>query len=243
MGVGGLSREQRKEKLQQLQKEEVETGPLFRQALLQAAARDLEDPAELIKMVCPYNMEDNAAAAGGSSSPLFNIMEPTLASAGLSDVNGATVMMRVLVHEKLLPAIDRGSDCAEYIYELAELLSTMATEAPASTPPLTAHALAELADIAAFFIALKADVPKLEALDGLSGGRKQCQIHHLSLSFPDTFLDCRRSRGEATLCVAADLGTASHSCHQGLGDIHRRRHGQCPQEAPHLQGQSSFAKF
>ena len=163
-----LSETKTKELVKILEDAGVVFGPASRSELVSHAARGCaqDEVVKFMKIVCPYS----------DALEKFNPMQPCLADAGLGSVETVSRLVKLLLHERLIPAIKRGSHGAETLCAYATFMTKMASERPEHLDELLVHTLQEIADIGRFFTSIadpgcqeEADAGVREAREGAKG--------------------------------------------------------------------------
>ena len=128
---------------------DVPFGPASRGILVSRAARAcaLDEIQKFMAVVTPYAKE-----AGVS----FNPLKPTLSSADLGAVETVAKLVKLLVHERLLPIIKKGSSAADLVSAYSHAMLALFRSRPAELDELIADTLQQVADIGTFFLQLAA---------------------------------------------------------------------------------------
>ena len=144
-----MDQAQRQAMVTSLAEGKVEAGPRTRGRLLRWAAKDAgTDWEAFINVVRPFVPE-------GVEEQAFNMLKPALSSAGLNDIETASTFLKLVVHERLSPALRAGEAECESVWVLAEKLQEMLQARPAEVGRALSTSMAELLDIVHLLTALK----------------------------------------------------------------------------------------
>ena len=120
--------------------------PSFCGTIVKWAAASATDAKTLVDILNPYG--------GSDESVPFQPFTPLLRAAKLSEVDSATLMMKSLIHERLVPLLAGGEKQFQSVLELAKSLKGMRDSLPATASAVLATSIGELGEVADFFIGL-----------------------------------------------------------------------------------------
>ena len=152
-----MSSDLRQENMQKLKEMDVASGPEFRACLLEVVAKDLEHDqvAEFIDVISPFPIEGED----------FDLARPRLGTAGLRDVDGATLLLRMVIVGKLVPLVQGDKPASATLLSLCRALVEMIDRKPAHISAVLQGALDELSQITTFFAALSEPLKYLKGFD------------------------------------------------------------------------------
>ena len=90
----------------------------WQQALLQSLGKQAKSTSELLKLLQLYPTE------ACPPSDTFQVMDPVLFHSNLSKIDAAKLFQRVLIHDRIVPAMSYGEKSVEELLELSRALVT-----------------------------------------------------------------------------------------------------------------------
>ena len=147
-------KDKRTEVLEMVEEAEVKLGPAMKQTLIRTYANeiDTDNIDELLETVLP------ALAGAGTSE--FNMWKPRLRDAGLPEMQMCTLMLRLLIHERLVPAMSGAEANSSSLLALSVALrKAMDPSLARAAGAVLEASVKEVYDISGYFIALLSPEP------------------------------------------------------------------------------------
>ena len=146
-GVDGMDSKHLDAMLSGLDEQEIKTGPNFRTELISSRAKKADGHDAFLELVWPC-----AGGSSASSAP-FSHVNPKMRDAGMTDLACATACLRMIVHDHLVPLVQKGASGQEQLLELCRMMLALIDEKP-KVGPVLQGALDELEGILCFFVAV-----------------------------------------------------------------------------------------
>ena len=112
-----LSEKDREELLAKFLEADIDFGPNYQQAIVLAACKTAASPDAWLDILYPFPDAEGSAA--------WAPLRPRLRAAALDDVCRARILLRVLYHDKLIPAFSKGLDGLQEVKDVTHVVEKM----------------------------------------------------------------------------------------------------------------------